>query len=194
MAEALGRWKTLIKEGVTPLDLPAGDVRQLLIEGKTAMRLDGPWIYGVMQQASPEMQEKLVLVAPPFHPPVGGSSNVITMPSELDEGRKQLVWDFIELVTSEEWQRKFAELGASPSPRPGAVPEGITEVVPHFDLLLETMEEADQAGVDRIPTGYEVEFNEFAKLITEETQRMIIEDLDPADAAARIQERAQALK
>jgi multiple sugar transport system substrate-binding protein len=194
MAEGLARWKTLIKEGLTPVDLPAGDVRQLLIEGKTAMRLDGPWIYGVMQQASPEMQEKLKLVAPPFHPPVGGSSNVITMPSELDDDRKQLVWEFIELVTSEEWQRKFAELGASPSPRPGAVPEGITEVVPHFDLLLETMKEADQAGVDRIPTGYEVEFNEFAKLITEETQRMIIEDLDPADAAARIQERAQELK
>jgi multiple sugar transport system substrate-binding protein len=56
------------------------------------------------------------------------------------------------------------------------------------------MKEADAAGVDRIPTGYEVEFNEFAKLITEETQRMIIEDLDPADAAARIQERAQELK
>jgi multiple sugar transport system substrate-binding protein len=194
MAEALGRWKTLIKEGLTPVDLPTGDVRQLLIEGKTAMRLDGPWIYGVMQEASPEMQEKLALVAPPFHPPVGGSSNIITMPSELDDDRKQLVWDFIELVTSEEWQRKFAELGASPSPRPGAVPEGITEVVPHFDLLLETMKEADAAGVDRIPTGYEVEFNEFAKLITEETQRMIIEDLDPADAAARIQERAQELK
>lgn len=194
MAEGLGRWKTLIKEGLTPVDLPSGDVRQLLIEGKTAMRLDGPWIYGVMQEASPEMQEKLKLVAPPFHPPVGGSSNVITMPSELDDERKQLVWEFIELVTSEEWQRKFAELGASPSPRPGAVPEGITEVVPHFDLLLRTMKEADAAGVDRIPTGYEVEFNEFAKLIQEETQRMIIEDLDPAETAARIQERAESLK
>jgi multiple sugar transport system substrate-binding protein len=195
MAEGLGRWKTLIDEGLTPVDLPSGDVRQLMFEGKTAMRLDGPWIYGaVIKNASPEMLEKLVLVAPPFHPPVGGSSNVITMPSELDEDRKQLVWDFIELVTSEEWQKKFAELGASPSPRPGAIPADIEQAVPHFQLLLDTMNEAAAAGVDRIPTGYEVEFNEFGKLIQEETQRMIIEDLDPADAAARMQERAEALK
>jgi len=111
MVEGLRRWKTLITEGLTPIDLPSGDIRQLLIEGRIAMRLDGPWIYGVIRGAEPEMFDKLRLAAPPFHPPVGGSSNVITMPSELDEDKKALVWDFIELVTSEAWQKKFAELG-----------------------------------------------------------------------------------
>ena len=34
MIEALTRWKTVLQEGLTPLDLSASDVRQLFIEGK----------------------------------------------------------------------------------------------------------------------------------------------------------------
>ncbi len=60
--------------------------------------------------------------------------------------------------------------------------------------MTKTMNEAAAAGVDRVPTGYEVNYNEFAKMITEECQRMIVEDLTPADAAARMQKRALAMK
>jgi len=194
MAEALGRWKTLINENLTPHDLAAGDVRQLFIEGRIAMRVDGPWLYGIMRQAEPELREELGVVAPPLHPPFGGSSNVLAIPSEIDDDTKQLVWDFIELVASEELQKRFAEAAASPAPRPGAVPDDIKDAVPHFDILLQTMNEASAAGVDRIPTGFEIQYNEFSKMVQEEVQRMLIEDLDPADAAARIQERALALR
>ena len=194
MAEALGRWKALISENLTPLDLAAGDVRQLFIEGRIAMRIDGPWLYGVMRQAEPELREQLKVVAPPLHPPLGGSSNVLAIPSEIDDDTKQLVWEFIELVASEEQQEKFAAAAASPAPRPGAVPDGIEESVPHFEILLQTMNEASAAGVDRIPTGFEIQYNEFSKMVQEEMQRMLIEDLDPKDTAGRMQERALALK
>ncbi len=86
MIEALGRWKMLIKDRLTPVDMPAGAVRQAFIEGKIATRIDGPWIWGLMQSAAPAIRSQLKLAAPPFHPPGGGSSNVITMPSELDRG------------------------------------------------------------------------------------------------------------
>lgn len=194
MAEALGRWKLLIDENLTPLDLPAGDVRQLLIEDKIAMRLDGPWIYGIMRQASPEILPKLRLTAPPFDPPVGGSSNILAMPSEIDDETKELVWDFIMLVSSAEWQEKFAEMGASPAPRPGAITDAARQAVPHFDLLVETMEAAAAAGVDRIPLGFEVQYNEFAKVVREEVQRMLIDDLDPTDVATRLQSRTEDLQ
>jgi multiple sugar transport system substrate-binding protein len=74
------------------------------------------------------------------------------------------------------------------------VPDDIDESVPHFDILLQTMNEASAAGVDRIPTGFEVQYNEFSKMVQEEAQRMMIQDLDPAEAAARMQERALALR
>lgn len=193
MIEALSRWKTTINENLTPLDLASGDIRQLFIEGKIAQRVDGPWLYGIIQKAEPEVLEQIKLAAPPFHPPMGGSSNILAMPSEIADETKQLVWDFIQIAASEEQQRNFAELGASPAPRPDSVPENITDKVPHFDLLLTTMKEAADAGVDRMPTGFEVNFNEFSKMIQEEVQRMLIEDLDPAETAARMQERAEAL-
>lgn len=194
MIEALTRWKTVLQEGLTPLDLGAGDVRQLFIEGKIAMRLDGPWLYGIIQKAEPAMFEQIKLTAPPFDPPVGGSSNVIGMASEISDEKKQLVWDFIEIVTSAEWQEKFAELAASPAPRPGAITDAAKAAVPHFDLLLETQQTAAKAGVDRIPLGLEVQFNEFAKIVFNEAQRMVVEDLDPAEVAERIQEQAFALQ
>jgi multiple sugar transport system substrate-binding protein len=194
MIEALSRWKLLIKEKLTPLDLASGDIRQLFIEGRIGMRVDGPWLYGLMQKAKPEIRDQLAIAAPPFHPPTGGSSNVITMPSEIDEDTKKLVWDFIEIAVSPEFQRSYAELGAMPAPRPGAVPADIEKTVPHFDLLMKVMNEASEAGIDRIPTGYEVQFNEFSKMIMEEVQRMLVSDLDPADTAARMQERAAGMK
>ena len=194
MVEALGRWKTMIEEKLTPLDLAAGDVRQLFIEGRIGMRVDGPWLYGIMEKAKPEIRDELKIAAPPFHPPMGGSSNVIAMPSEIDEDTKNLVWDFIMIVTSPAFQRSFAELGASPAPRPGAIPENIERKVPHFAILEKTMNEASAAGIDRIPKGYEVQFNEFSKMIQEEVQRMLVNDLDPAEIASRMQERAEAMK
>ncbi|MEO1019684.1 MAG: sugar ABC transporter substrate-binding protein, partial [Pseudomonadota bacterium] len=91
MIEALTRWKTMISENLTPLDLASGDVRQLFIEGKIAQRTDGPWLYGIIQKAEPEVLEQIKLTAPPFHPPMGGSSNILAMPSEIDDETKQLV-------------------------------------------------------------------------------------------------------
>ena len=68
------------------------------------------------------------------------------------------------------------------------------DAVPHFDLLIETQQAAAAAGVDRIPLGLEIQFNEFAKIVRTEMQRMVIEDLDPAEVAARLQEQAEALQ
>ncbi len=50
MVEGLSRWKTVIKEGLTPIDMSAGDVRKLFADGKIALKLDGPWLYGTMQE------------------------------------------------------------------------------------------------------------------------------------------------
>ena len=44
--------------------------------------------------------------------------------------------------------------------------------------------------MDRIPTGLEVQYGEFGKMVQEEVQRMLIEDLDPADVVKVIQARA----
>lgn len=194
MIEALSHWKTVLTENLTPLDVGAGDARQMLAEGKVAMHFDGPWIWGIVKGAEPGIFEQLKFAPVPFNTPVGGSSNVIGMPSDLEQDKKELVWKFIEVVTSVEFQEKFALVGGMPAPRPGAVPSDIYESVPHFDHLVDATAAAAAAGVDRLPKGLEPVFNEFAKIVIEEMQRMIIEDLDPAVVGETLQQRTLELQ
>jgi len=192
MVEGLQRWKTVISENLSPRDLTAGDIRKLFADGRIAMRVDGPWLYAIMEQGA--AKDKLKLAKVPFNPPLGGSSNVLAMPSEIDEERKELVWDFISIATSDEFQSSFAKLAASTPPSPRADVSAAKAEIPHFDLLVEAQQAANAAGVDRIPVGLEIPFNEFSKMVQEESQRMIIEDLDPAEVAKRMHEKAVALQ
>jgi multiple sugar transport system substrate-binding protein len=192
MVEGLTRWKTVIKDSLTPRDLSAGEVRKLFADGKIALKVDGPWLYPIMTGGAAAKDLKLASV--PFNPPLGGSSNVLAMPSEIDDAKKKLVWDFIAIATSDEFQSTFATLATSTPPSPRADLTKAKAEIGHFDLLVEAQQAAAKAGVDRIPVGLEIQFNEFSKMVMEETQRMIIEDLDPAAVAKTMQGKAEALQ
>lgn len=191
MVEGLKRWKTVVTENLTPRDLSAGEVRKLFADGKIALKIDGPWIYQIMQDGT--AKDKLKLASVPFDPPLGGSSNVLAMPSEIQDEKKQLVWDFIAIATSHKFQASFATMAASTPPDPNADLTEAKAKLPHFELMLESQRAAAKNRIDRIPVGLEVQFNEFSKMVQEEAQRMIIEDLDPAVVAKTMQEKAEAL-
>src|SRR5690606_757931 len=112
----------------------------------------------------------------------------------IPDERKKLVWDFIALAASDEFQTKYAEMSGSTAPSPRADNTAVKAQNPVFDLLVAAKDAASAAGVDRIPTGLEIQYNAFAKMVMEESQRMIIEDLDPADVVARIHELAVELQ
>lgn len=192
MVTGLTRWKELNKSGVGPVDMAASDVRKLFADGKMAMRLDGPWLYGTTEKGSAKAD--IVYAAPPLNPPLGGSSNVLAIPVDIPEEEKTLVWDFIKLTMTPEYQRLYATLGGNTPPSPTADVSGVEQKLPHFPVLLETMKAAAAAGVDRIPTGLELYYNEFSKMIMEESQRMLIEDLNPAEVAKTMQAKAEQLK
>lgn len=194
MVEGLTRWKTVVKDSLTPRDLSAGETRQLFAEGKIALKIDGPWLYPIMEKAKPEIRPNLKLTAPPFDPPLGGTSNVLAIASDISKDNKQLVWDFIAIATSDKFQSSFATLAASPAPSPRADVTEAKKLVPHFDLLVQTQRAASKAGVDRIPVGLGIQFNEFSKIVMEESQRMIIQDLKPTDVAKTLQKKIEALK
>lgn len=190
--EGLRRLKQLYDEKLIPADQTSGEVRQLFIEGKIATTVDGPWIYNTMKTATPEMQSVLKLSLPPGTPPVGGTSNVVTMPSDLSDEKKQLVWEFIQIAASEPFQKRFAELGSSPAPRAGIDYADLIAQEPYFSLFIESNEAASSAGIDRLPKGLELQFNEVQKIFFEEVQRMLIEGRSPEDAAAALQTAVEA--
>ncbi|SHN06570.1 ABC transporter substrate-binding protein [Roseibium suaedae] len=185
--EGLRRFKEIYTEGLTPKDAAAGDMRQLLVEGRIAMRLDGPWIWNVMKKADPAVRDNLKLAESPLNPPVGGTSNVIGMPSDISDEKKALVWDFIQVATSKDMQQRFATLGSSPAPMPGLDYSAEIAASPYFELFAKANDKASAAGIDRLPKGLELEFNEVTKLVFREVQRMLIDNLSPEEAAANIQ-------
>ncbi len=189
MIEGLTRWKTVYDEGLTPRDMSAGEVRKLFADGKIALRLDGPWLYGTMKQGA--AADILEVAVPAMSPPVGGSSNVLGMASDISDEQKQLVWDFIKITMSPEFQRTYATVAGNTPPSPTADVSGVEADVPHFQIIVDTQKAAAAAGVDRIPTGLEVQYGEFGKMVQEEVQRMLIEDLDPAEVVKVMQKRAE---
>lgn len=192
MIEGLSRWKTVVKNGYTPRDLSAGETRQMFADGTIAMKLDGPWLYPIILKGKAKDQIKIAPV--PLNPPMGGSSNVLGMASEIPDDAKKLVWDFIAIATSDKFQSDYATLAASTPPDPRADTSGAKKDTPHFDILVAMAKKASDAGVDRIPKGLEIQYNEFAKMIMEESQRMIINDLDPKAVAATMQQKAEAIQ
>jgi multiple sugar transport system substrate-binding protein len=194
VAEGLRRWKEVIQLGLTPPDLTSGQARQLFADGKVAFQFEGPWIYPIMETATPEVRPHLKLAMVPFSPPVGGSSNVLAMPTDISPEKKELVWEFIKLSMSPKFQSLFASLGASPPPSPTADVSGAYEATPHFDLLVQAQKAAAAAHVERTARGLEAQWNEFAKMAMEETIRMIVDDLDPAAVGKTIQEKGLAIQ
>ncbi|MND47557.1 hypothetical protein D3C87_1700120 [compost metagenome] len=116
------------------------------------------------------------------------------MPSDIPDDQKQLVWDFIKLTMTPEFQRSYATMGGNTPPSPKADVSGVEKTIPHFPVLLATMKAASEKGIDRVPIGLELYYNEFSKMIMEESQRMIIQDLDPAAVAKTMQAKAESIK
>lgn len=192
--EGLRRWKLLQQEKLTPLGNKAEDIRQLFIEGRIGLRLDGPWLWGLLDAAKPAIHPNLKIALPPETVPVGGTSNVIAMPAGLPQATKQLVWAYIKQITSQHWQEQYVALSGQLAPRPGSLTPEVLRAKPHLALFQKSQDAASAAGVDRLPAGYETKYSEFAKIVTEECQRMVTGDEDPAVVAKRIQRRIIELK
>jgi multiple sugar transport system substrate-binding protein len=192
--EGLRRWKEVLKSGATPLNADSGKIRQLMMEGKVAMMIDGPWIWGFVKQAKEDVRPYLKVVPLPWKPPLGGESNVIAIPKGIPAEKKKLVEEFIALITQPEWQEKYAIAIGAPAPRVGSVTAKVREVSPYADIFEAAMKEAAAAGVSRTPKGLEVQVNEFAKYLHEESQAMLIKDKSPADSARDLQRIAEELQ
>lgn len=192
--EGLRRLKEIYKEGLLPKDQTSGEIRQLFTEGKIAMAIDGPWIYGNIGKADDTNRPNLKLSMSPFSPPVGGTSNVITMPADLAADKKELVWDFIKIAVSKDMQQKFASLTSQPAPMPGLDYSAEIAKDANFETIVKATEAAAAAKIDRLPKGLELNFGEVQSIFFDNVQKMFIQDLDPADVGASIQKEVLAIR
>ena len=133
--EGLRRWKLLQQEKLTPLGQRADQVRQLFIEGRIGMRLDGPWMWGLLDTAKPDIRKDLKVAYPPETVPVGGTSNVIAIPAGLPADRQKLVWEYIKLITSQHWQEQYVAMSGQLAPRPNSLTPDVLEQKPFLALF-----------------------------------------------------------
>src|SRR4029450_1678267 len=92
--EAVSWWVDLVKASATPTGTDTGPLRQLLTQGKLGMWFDGPWGQGFGNGAPEPVKPNLKVARLPFKKILGGSSNVIGIPSAIPPEQKQIVWEF----------------------------------------------------------------------------------------------------
>lgn len=172
MKKAFENWTTLVNSGAVPKGQESAQLRTLLTEGKLAFWFDGPWIWGNVSKARPEIQQQLKVAPLPFPQVMGGQSNVWAINKAATPEEKKLAWEFIAGGTTAEWQDKFAAATGSPPPRKGAM----TDVTRNSLPFLKVYEEAGNKAVSYIPKGLEPKINEMNKLVADELQAVVAQN------------------
>jgi multiple sugar transport system substrate-binding protein len=119
----------------------------------------------------------------PFLNMAGGPSNALAMPKDIKPERKELVWKFMALASSPEWQRKYAELTGNPPGRVGMISPEAKAKWPTLEMFDAA---ASKPSRSHLPIGYEKDFNRISDVIAAEMSAMVAERYGPAEAAKRI--------
>ncbi|WP_374443821.1 ABC transporter substrate-binding protein [Stella sp.] len=181
IARTLGRIQEYVKAGVTPTGLDNNPMRQLFWQGNAAMYIDGSWAPGYAARAAEAVKGQWRVAALPFPNLAGGPSNALAMPKDIPAERKALVWKFIELAASPDWQRRYAVMTGNPPGRVGSVDAEAREKWPTLPLFEAS---ASRPSRSHLPIGFENDYNRFSSIFTEGMTAMVAGRLAP-DAAAR---------
>lgn len=184
IAKTLRSINDLTVSGASPKGLDSTPVRRLFWGGEAAMYIDGSWAPGYADNMATPAVKQAWRVAPlPYLNMAGGPSNALTMPKDIKPERKELVWKFIALAASPEWQRKYGEISGNPPGRVGMVTDAARAAWPTLALFDEA---ASKPSRSHLPIGYEKEFNKISDTIANEMSAMVSGRIGPDEAAKRI--------
>ncbi|MEO8751178.1 MAG: sugar ABC transporter substrate-binding protein [Casimicrobiaceae bacterium] len=180
---AIDRFRTAVKGA--PKGTSSEQARQLFIDGKIAMIRDGPWVAAQVKKAPEATRANLKMGMMPFAAVPGGTSNSLHMPAKLDPEKKKLVWEFIRMTTTPEWQAKFTLLTSSPAPRKNALPAAEMAARPDLAMINKSAAEA----VNLFPEGITVRenYNEFAKIFVESGMKLMTSERPTVDIMKDLQ-------
>ncbi len=180
---AIDRFRTAIKSA--PKGTSSEQARQLFIDGKIAMLRDGPWVAAAIRKAPDATRGQLKMAMMPFAVVPGGTSNSLHIPARLDPEKKKLVWEFIRMTTTPEWQAKFTLLTSSPAPRKNAL--SAAELSARPDLALINKAAADAVNLFPESVAVRENYNEFAKVFVESGMKLITGDRPTLDVMRELQ-------
>jgi multiple sugar transport system substrate-binding protein len=192
-AAGVSQWVDLVRSGSTPTGMETGPMRQLVAQGNMAMWFDGPWGQGFVREAPPEVHPNIKATQLPFANIFGGSSNVITMPASISDEEKQVVWEFIESLSTPEAQHEYVTMYCTPSARQDVeVPaEELHEACPLIDSWIEALNSPNL--VDYYPRSMATKTNDLVQIVSESMQRLITSDAEIQPELDQLQEQLEAL-
>jgi multiple sugar transport system substrate-binding protein len=192
-ATGVSQWVDLVRSGTTPTGMETGPMRQLVAQGNMAMWFDGPWGQGFVREAPPEVHPNIKATQLPFPNIFGGSSNVITMPASISAEEKQVVWEFIQSLSTPEAQREYVTMYCTPSAREDVqVPaEELHEDCPLIDAWIEALNSPDL--VDYFPRSMATKTNDLVQLVSDSMQRLITSDAEVQPELDQLQAQLEAL-
>jgi multiple sugar transport system substrate-binding protein len=135
----------------------------LFNNGKIAMMLSGTYFWSQTSGAPKAVLPNLAYAAPPFPSIPGTVSNGLSIAAKESPEKKQVVWEFIKLACSQEWQTKYALLVKAPPPRTGAVTADVLQTEPELKLFADlTSRATNYSYVSESVTG---NFGVFSQLV-----------------------------
>mgnify|MGYP000853726846 CR=1 FL=1 len=184
VVEAVEQYRKLLK--MSPQGVSVEQKRQLFFDGKIAMIIDGPFIYG---QATSDQSAAgpYIRIAPAPFPHIPGSvSNNLSIAKSIDPDKKRMVGEFIKLAASPEWQAKYAEYTNSPVPRAGVISEEYLKEHPEMGVFAESAKNA----VSIIPDSINVRtnFNQFSKTVQTAMMELMVTDTPTADVLRKLED------
>ena len=192
-AAGVSQWVDLVRSGTTPTGMETGPMRQLLAQGNMAMWFDGPWGQGFVRDAPENVKPNIKAARLPFPNIFGGSSNVITMPASISDEEKQVVWEFIQSLSTPEAQREYVTMYCTPSARTDVeVPaEELQEDCPLIDTWIDALNSPDL--VDYFPRSMATKTNDLVQLFSDSMQRLITSEAEVQPELDQLQSQLEAL-
>ena len=100
-----------------PKGISSEMMRQMWVDGKVAMFVDGPFVAALIDTADPALKPFLKIARPPFEVTPGSISNSLHIASDLKGPKRDLVVNFIKQVAEPANQVRYSELTKSPAGR-----------------------------------------------------------------------------
>lgn len=166
---ALTNFQTIFKNNWSPSGLTVEQKRQYFTEGKIAMIFDGPWVGSLIAKAPENVKENLKVTSVPFENIPGSMSNSLHIPASISDKEKELVWDFIKMVSQDDFQRDYMKFVGSPSPKANMITEELLKEKPLLGQFADDAEKAQEI----LPSGYEKDYAEFSRFAIDSVMQIV---------------------
>lgn len=173
--------RDMIKAGVVPMGADRIQAREIFWQGKAAMILEGPWVMTSVRSENPKLLPDVGVTLIPFPKQVSGSSNGFAIAK--NQKQKELAWEFIQMVTSEEWMKKFGEMAGVTPARQGALSQKALQNAP----WLSAFADVEKQGVGTVTPGMEGYYNDIAKIVSNRVSDVFFGNKSSDQALSEIQ-------